>query len=405
MSYISYVGKRDYLTGKFRVIGMSQELNDELKDELEEFCLELISKDTGSAIAINSLTNGKYTVEMAKRIEEPKTLKVHHIVHGLIVSWRELEVITEKYIAEGCAEELFFAEKVDLVCQGKWTPPEVEVSGELEGDVMKSFLNAMSYEEVVRLSFSLYEVGKKDRKIQLIVEEEMKPVVFAALFKLALMSGAVALSFLMNGETTSDCPHFLLTDQLDFMDSQRYERMTLQELIQKYGRPHSILEDHKEDMRRVDDLVDFCQDYLENWKIKDRDLYERTGSLLSQDKKLYEQFSNRLKNMLGYVHYNLNDIERYMKLVYLAFKKVDRPSGMQGSELEAAGPYDYTQMINFLREVSGRKDKEFRKLLNAMLQTQMECCLGANQAVEIRKPVVTLLQRSVFGPYKEDLEE
>lgn len=404
MSYISYVGKRDYLTGKFRVIGMSQELNDELKDELEEFCLELISKDTGSAIAINSLTNGKYTVEMAKRIEEPKTLKVHHIVHGLIVSWRELEIITEKYIAEGRAEELFFAEKVDLVCPEKWTP-EVDFSGELEGDAMKNFLNAMDYEQVVRLSFALYEVGKKDRKIQLIVEEEKKPVVFAALFKLALMSGAVALSFLMNGETTSDCPHFLLTDPLDFMDSQKYERMTLEELVQKYGRPHSILEDHNEDMRRVEELVDFCQDYLENWKIKDRDLYERTGNLLSQDKKLYEQFSNRLKNMLGYVHYSLNDIERYMKLVYLAFKKVDQPAGVQGSELEAAGPYDYTQMINFLREVSGRKDKEFRKLLTAMLQTQMECCLGANQAVEIRKPVVTLLQRSMFGPYKEDLEE
>ena len=404
MSYISYVGKRDYLTGKFRVIGMSQELNDELKDELEEFCLELISKDTGSAIAINSLTNGKYTVEMAKRIEESKTLKVYHIVHGLIVSWKELEVITEKYIAEGRAEELFFAESVDLVCPEKWTP-EVDFSGELEGDVMKNFLNAMDYEQVVRLSFALYEVGKKDRKIQLIVEEEKKPVVFAALFKLALMSGAVALSFLMNGETTSDCPHFLLTDPLDFMDSQKYERMTLEELVQKYGRPHSILEDHNEDMRRVEELVDFCQDYLENWKIKDRDLYERTGNLLSQDKKLYEQFSNRLKNMLGYVHYSLNDIERYMKLVYLAFKKVDQPAGVQGSELEAAGPYDYTQMINFLREVSGRKDKEFRKLLTAMLQTQMECCLGANQAVEIRKPVVTLLQRSMFGPYKEDLEE
>lgn len=406
MSYISYVGKRDYLTGKFRVIGMSQELNDELKDELEEFCLELISKDNGSAIAINSLTNGKYTVEMAKRIEEPKTLKVHHIVHGLIVSWRELEIITEKYIAEGRTEELFFAENVDLVCQGKWTPPEVEVAEELEGDAMKNFLNnAMNYEELIRLSFVLYEVGKKDRKIQLIVEEEKKPVVFAALFKLALMSGAVALSFLMDGETTSDCPHFLLTDQLDFMDSQKYERMTLEELIQKYGRPHSVLEDHDEGMRRVDNLVDFCQDYLDNWKIKDRDLYERTGSLLSQDKKLYEQFSNRLKNMLGYVHYSLNDIERYMKLVYLAFKKVDQPAGVHGSELEAAGPYDYTQMINFLREVSGRKDKEFRKLLTAMLQTQMECCLGANQTVEIRKPVVTLLQRSVFGPYKEDLED
>lgn len=212
MSYISYVGKRDYLTGKFRVIGMSQELNDELKDELEEFCLELISKDTDPAIAINSLTNGKYTVEMAKRIEEPKTLKVYHIVHGLIVSWRELEVITEKYIAEGRAEELFFAEKVDLVCQGKWTPPEVEISEELEGDAMKNFLNAMNYEELIRLSFALYEVGKKDRKIQLIVESEKKPVVFAALFKLALMSGVAALSFLMNGETTSDCPHFLLTD-------------------------------------------------------------------------------------------------------------------------------------------------------------------------------------------------
>ena len=153
MSYISYVGKRDYLTGKFRVIGMSQELNDELKDELEEFCLELISKDNGSAIAINSLTNGKYTVEMAKRIEEPKTLKVHHIVHGLIVSWRELEIITEKYIAEGRTEELFFAENVDLVCQGKWTPPEVEVAEELEGDAMKNFLNnAMNYEELIRLS-------------------------------------------------------------------------------------------------------------------------------------------------------------------------------------------------------------------------------------------------------------
>lgn len=404
MSYSSYVGKRDYLTGKFRVIGMSQELNDELKDELEEFCLELISKDTGPAIAINSLTNGKYTVEMAKRIEEPKTLKVYHIVHGLIVSWRELEVITEKYIAEGRAEELFFAESVDLVCPEKWTP-EVDFSGELEGDAMKNFLNAREYEEVVRLALALHEVGKKDRKIQLIVEEEKKPVVFAALFKLALMSGSVALSFLMNGETTSDCPHFLLTDPLDFMDSQKYERMTLEELVQKYGRPHSILEDHNEDIRRVDDLVDFCQDYLENWKIKDRDLYERTGNLLSQDKKLYEQFSNRLKNMLGYVHYSLNDIERYMKLVYLAFKKVDQPAGVQGSELEAAGPYDYTQMINFLREISGKKDKEFKKLLTAMLQTQMECCLGSNQAVEIRKPIVTMLQRCMFGPYKEDLEE
>lgn len=404
MSYSSYVGKRDYLTGKFRVIGMSQELNDELKDELEEFCLELISKDTGSAIAINSLTNGKYTVEMAKRIEEPKTLKVHHIVHGLIVSWRELEIITEKYIAEGRAEELFFAEKVDLVCQGKWTPPEVDFSRELEGDAMKNFLNAMDYEEVVRLSFALYEVGKKDRKIQLIVEEEKKPVVFAALFKLALMSGAFALSFLMNGETTSDCPHFLLTDPLDFMDSQKYEKMTLEELVQTYGRPHSILEDHNEDMRRVDDLVDFCQQFLEDWTIKDRELYQRTGSLLSQDKKLYIQFINQLKNMLEYVGYNLGDTERYMKLVYLAFKNVET-SGLQGSELEAAGPYDYTQMINFLREISGKKDKEFKKLLSAMLQTQMECCLGANQAVEIRKPIVTMLQRCMFGPYKEDLEE
>lgn len=80
-------------------------------------------------------------------------------------------------------------------------------------------------------------------------------------------------------------------------------------------------------------------------------------------------------------------------------------SGVQGSELEAAGPYDYTQMINFLREISGKKDKEFKKLLSAMLQTQMECCLGANQAVEIRKPIVTMLRRCMFGPYKEDLEE
>ena len=286
---------------------------------------------------------------------------------------------------------------------GKWTP-EVDFSGELEGDAMKNFLNAMDYEEVVRLSFALYEVGKKDRKIQLIVEEEKKPVVFAALFKLALMSGAVALSFLMNGETTSDCPHFLLTDPLDFMDSQKYERMTLEELVQKYGRPHSILEDHNEDMRRVDDLVDFCQQFLEDWTIKDRELYQRTGSLLSQDKKLYIQFINQLKNMLESVGYNLGDTERYMKLVYLAFKNVET-SGVQGSELEAAGPYDYTQMINFLREISGKKDKEFKKLLSAMLQTQMECCLGANQAVEIRKPIVTMLQRCMFGPYKEDLEE
>ena len=397
MSYSSYVGKRDYLTGKFRVIGMS-------KEELEEYCLELIRKeDSGPSIAINSLTNGKYIIEMAKRVEEAKTLKVHHIIHGLIVSWKELEVITEKYIAEGRAEELFFAESVDLVCPEKWTP-EVDFSGELEGDAMKNFLNAMDYDEVVRLALALYEVGKKDRKIQLIVESEKKPVVFAALFKLALMSGAVALSFLMNGETTSDCPHFLLTDPLEFMDSQKYERMTLEELVQKYGRPHSILEEHNEDMLRVEDLVDFCQDYLENWKIKDRDLYERTGNLLSQDKKLYIQFINRLKNMLEYVGYNLGDTERYMKIVYLAFKKVET-SEVQGSELEAAGPYDYTQMINFLREVSGKKDKEFKKLLTAMLQTQMECCLGSNQAVEIRKPIVTMLQRCMFGPYKEDLED
>lgn len=404
MSYSSYVGKRDYLTGKFRVIGMSQELSKELKEELEEYCLELIRKeDSGPSIAINSLTNGKYIIEMAKRVEEAKTLKVHHIIHGLIVSWKELEVITEKYIAEGRAEELFFAESVDLVCPEKWTP-EVDFSGELEGDAMKNFLNAMDYDEVVRLALALYEVGKKDRKIQLIVESEKKPVVFAALFKLALMSGAVALSFLMNGETTSDCPHFLLTDPLEFMDSQKYERMTLEELVQKYGRPHSILEEHNEDMLRVEDLVDFCQDYLENWKIKDRDLYERTGNLLSQDKKLYIQFINRLKNMLEYVGYNLGDTERYMKIVYLAFKKVET-SEVQGSELEAAGPYDYTQMINFLREVSGKKDKEFKKLLTAMLQTQMECCLGSNQAVEIRKPIVTMLQRCMFGPYKEDLED
>ena len=141
---------------------------------------------------------------------------------------------------------------------------------------------------------------------------------------------------------------------------------------------------------------------VENAKI--RLSQTESKSLLSQDKKLYIQFINQLKNMLEFVGYNLGDTERYMKLVYLAFKNVET-SGVQGSELEAAGPYDYTQMINFLREISGKKDKEFKKLLSAMLQTQMECCLGANQAVEIRKPIVTMLQRCMFGPYKEDLEE
>lgn len=398
MGCISYVGERDYITGKFRVVAISQELNKELKEELEEFCLELISKNTGPAIAINSLSNGKYIIEMAKRIEEPN-LTVHHIVHGLIVSRKEVEIITEKYIAEGRAEDLFFAEKVDLECPEKWNIPEI--SGELKGDTMKSFLNAMNYEELLRLSFALYELGKREYKIRLMVEEEKKPVVFAALFRLAVISGAVGLSFLMNGETTCDSPHLLLTDQIDFMDVQKYERLTLEELVQKYGRTRSILEDQDEEMRQIDNLVDYCYEYLTNGKISDRDIYERTSRLLNQERKLYEQFVIRLKNMLGWAEYDRLDVERFMKLVYLAFKKVEEPVRVQESELEAAGPYDYCRMINFLREKSNRKDKEFKKLLNCMLQIQIECCLGANQAVTIRQSVATLLKRCTFGEFDE----
>lgn len=383
-------------------------LGERAREELEENCLELISKDAEQAeqlccILVYPLKDGQYSVSSARKVQGTKREpRRHDVVHGVILNENELELFCGNILAEGKVKEFFFPEQMKTkekraeedTGQGDTVQRDVVQEWDVQklidqmerapkGHALEEFKNKMAFRQLQNLFHALRMTFKGNYKIQLHVEEQ-KEVFLAALIQMSV-AARLSLSFLSGGETTVFEPNILLAEEneLEYMDQNVYEGMTFDQLLSRFRqRRGPRWQNAPEREKWMKELLDLCEDYL-NDELLEYQLYQKVGQLKRKDRDLFLQFQMELRVMLTGICGKKKHQKRYIELVYLAFKKDIRVEECMSAELTQA-PYDYAKMIAFLQKKAVTKTKE-KRLMMKMLETPFNECLGGNMECTARR--------------------
>lgn len=417
----SYIAERDRSRGGI-VLSRAPApaiLREYEKEELEEKCLELISKDPEQlCISIYPLSDGQYAVSSAQKVQGTKReARKHDVVHGVILSETELEEFCENVLAEGKAKEFFFPEQpkekeeraeTDKIqagaAQRNTGQKETALAGAVQTDVtqewnvtelmhqmeelpeahaLEDFKNGIDFRQLQSMFRALKMTYKGNYKIQLHVKEQ-KEVLLAALIQMSV-AARLSLSFLLGGETTVFEPNILLAEEneLEYMDQNIYEGMTFDQLLSRFRqRRGPRWKNAPEREKWMKELLDLCEDYLDD-ELLEYKLYQKVGQLKRKDRDLFSQFQMELRVMLTGICGKKKYQKRYIELVYLAFKKEISAEECMSAELTQA-PYDYAKMITFLQKKAVTKT-EAKRLMMKMLETPFDECLGRNVERVARK--------------------
>lgn len=383
-------------------------LGERAREELEENCLELISKDAEQAeqlccILVYPLKDGQYSVSSARKVQGTKREpRRHDVVHGVILNENELELFCGNILAEGKVKEFFFPEQMKTkekraeedTGQGDTVQRDVVQEWDVQklidqmerapkGHALEEFKNKMAFRQLQNLFHALRMTFKGNYKIQLHVEEQ-KEVFLAALIQMSV-AARLSLSFLSGGETTVFEPNILLAEEneLEYMDQNVYEGMTFDQLLSRFRqRRGPRWQNAPEREKWMKELLDLCEDYL-NDELLEYQLYQKVGQLKRKDRDLFLQFQMELRVMLTGICGKKKHQKRYIELVYLAFKKDIRVEECMSAELTQA-PYDYAKMIAFLQKKAVTKTEE-KRLMMKMLETPFNECLGGNMECTARR--------------------
>lgn len=371
----SYIADRDRARGGLSLTLAPAALGERAREELEENCLELISKDAELCILVYPLKDGQYAVSTAQKVQGTKREpRRHEVVHGIILNENELELFCGNILAEGNAKEFFFPEQMKTkekraeedTGQGDTVQRDVVQEWDVQklidqmerapkGHALEDFKNKMSFRQLQSMFCALRMTYKGNYKIQLHVEEQ-KEVFLAALIQMSV-AARLSLSFLSGGETTVFEPNILLAEELEYMDQNVYEGMTFDQLLSRFRqRRGTRWQNAPEREKWQKELLDLCEDYL-NDELLEYQLYQKVGQLKRKDRDLFLQFQMELRVMLTGICGKKKYQNRYMELVYLAFKKDIRVEECMSAELTQA-PYDYAKMIAFLQKKAVTKTEE-----------------------------------------------
>lgn len=401
----SYIADRDRARGGLVLTRAPAPaaLGERAREELEENCLELISKDAELCILVYPLKDGQYAVSTAQKVQGTKREpRRHEVVHGIILNENELELFCGNILAEGNAKEFFFPEQMKTkekraeedTGQGDTVQRDVVQEWDVQklidqmerapkGHALEDFKNKMSFRQLQSLFHAMRMTFKGNYKIQLHVEEQ-KEVFLAALIQMSV-AARLSLSFLSGGETTVFEPNILLAEEneLEYMDQNVYEEMTFDQLLSRFRqRRGPRWQNAPEREKWMKELLDLCEDYL-NDELLEYQLYQKVGQLKRKDRDLFLQFQMELRVMLTGICGKKKHQKRYIELVYLAFKKDIRVEECMSAELTQA-PYDYAKMIAFLQKKAVTKTEE-KRLMMKMLETPFNECLGRNIERTARK--------------------
>ena len=401
----SYIADRDRARGGLVLTRAPAPaaLGERAREELEENCLELISKDAELCILVYPLKDGQYAVSTAQKVQGTKREpRRHDVVHGVILNENELELFCGNILAEGKVKEFFFPEQMktkekraeEETGQGDTVQRDVVQEWDVQklidqmerapkGHALEEFKNKMAFRQLQNLFHALRMTFKGNYKIQLHVEEQ-KEVFLAALIQMSV-AARLSLSFLSGGETTVFEPNILLAEEneLEYMDQNVYEGMTFDQLLSRFRqRRGPRWQNAPEREKWMKELLDLCEDYL-NDELLEYQLYQKVGQLKRKDRDLFLQFQMELRVMLTGICGKKKHQKRYIELVYLAFKKDIRVEECMSAELTQA-PYDYAKMIAFLQKKAVTKTEE-KRLMMKMLETPFNECLGGNMECTARR--------------------
>lgn len=368
-----FVVMRDPQKGGLHIAAATEGVTEDIQDEIMDNCIELIARDKEHlCTCIYPLLNSGYVIAIARKVtatsQEPRE---HEVIRGIVLDDEdELTSFCQAYMEEECMKGLFFPENTDFDHLEDWTLPVINAGHVMSVDLV----NQMEGRELLGLFHALKETAKNHLKIQLIVEDHEKFKTMALLGCMQEITGT-RLFMTVGGECTLKNPDILILDQAVYQDPSKYYKMNLKEfirmgsnLIKHAGVP--VMKTEPEDEKK-EKLLDFCFDYIMGNYISEYEVYEVLGNLKKTDACLYSRFIRSLRKEL----FSFPQVEcyakRYMKLLYIAFKREREEKAV---ELETA-PYDFQEMHLFLTRKS-RNKREQKKLLMMMLETQFQECMG-----------------------------
>ena len=393
----SYIADRDRSRGGLFFTRAPAVLEECEREELEENCLELISKDAEQlCILVYPLKDGQYAVSSAQKVQGTKREpRRHDVVHGVILNENELELFCGNILAEGKVKEFFFPEQmktkekraeedtVQMDVTQEWDVQKLidQMERAPKGHALEEFKNKMDLQS---LFHALRMAYRRDYKIQLCLEETQEEVLLAALIQMSV-AARLSLSFLLGGETTVCEPNILLAgeNELEHMEQNSYEVMNFGQFLSCFRqRRGPRWQNAPEREKWQKELLDLCEDYL-NDEVLEYELYQKVGQLKRKDRDLFLQFQMELRVMLTGICGKKKYQKKYMELVYLAFKKDISAEECMSAELTQA-PYDYAKMIAFLQKKAVTKTEE-KRLMMKMLEVPFDECLGRNIEHTARK--------------------
>lgn len=396
----SYIADRDRSRGGLVLTRAPAVLGERVREELEENCLELISKDAEQlCILVYPLKDGQYAVSSAQKVQGTKREpRRHDVVHGVILNENELELFCGNILAEGKVKEFFFPEQmktkekraeedtVQMDVAQEWDVQKLidQMERAPKGHALEEFKNKMNFRQLQNLFHALRMAYRRDYKIQLCLEETQEEVLLAALIQMSV-AARLSLSFLSGGETTVCEPNILLAgeNELEHMEQNSYEVMNFGQFLSCFRQRRGLRwQNAPEREKWQKELLDLCEDYL-NDELLEYELYQKVGQLKRKDRDLFLQFQMELRVMLTGICGKKKYQNRYMDLVHLAFKKDISAEECMSAELTQA-PYDYAKMIAFLQKKAVTKTEE-KRLMMKMLEVPFDECLGRNIERTARK--------------------
>lgn len=390
-----YVGTRDPSRGGLYISATTDEFERNHKREIYDNCLEMIVKEQGNSCAsLYPLQDGMYSLAMGYKVSGSlKESRPHEVIRGIVFSKDELLDFCEQYIAEGCLQEIFFPEPPNPNKPEEWYMLEDSIEEKILSK-MGSFWSLMDYKEILGVYNAIKRIKERNLKIQLLIQDKKKDVVFAAICIMAIHANA-NLFVMKDGECTLTLPDLVIVDQLRYLDERRYKCLTWKQFVELGNNPDDVIEqEFKEEYDELTDLLGLCEEYLYTDEITDCELYQQLDEFLLDNPKQYIRFKTKLKRILYHLRRKDYCIEHYMKLLYIAFQ-MDFDTGKIYSTEICIPPYDFLGMNLFLKQ-KARTKRELRKLQIAMLEVQFSIFVDSFDKKTIHKASVEAIKKGGY---------
>ncbi len=359
----------------------SENLTQEQLEEIRHSCLELIaSKDGNGCLAVCPLRKNDYAIVMCRKVAgsavEPRP---HHVVRGVVVTRSELALFYTEYIPGKKVEQIFFPEELDPDQPEVWNIPEEffrykDVASMRLDEVkpaINNFWKRISHSSIVAFYEAVNQVVRQKLKIQLAVPPEKAFLILAAICDMADKTGK-QLFVVAGGECTSKYPDILLTNNLGYMDEQKYQLFGLERFL-RLGEGRFVEMEHGQEERKdpVLEAMDVCRRYLKNPDVSEYEVFEVVGNLMIQDDVEHRRFQRMLRKEMEIMTITMSQEQRFLHLLYIAFQKPGSGE-TQVPELQVA-PYEFDQMYALLKKRTKSK-KRLRKQWDMLMEIQYEAC-------------------------------